>query len=62
MIDDPREGCRCEGGVNGHQHRALVMRVNGSFEKDRDRAIFGQTMNTSEALRRRALAPTNGHA
>lgn len=61
MKDDPREGCRCEGGVDGHAHRALLMRVNASFEKDRERAIFGQTMNTSQALRRRASAPSNGH-
>ncbi len=62
MIDDPREGCRCNGGANGHDHRLLVMRVNASFEKDRERALFGQGNTTSEALRRRAIAPTNGHA
>lgn len=62
MKDDPREGCRCEGGADGHEHRTLLMRVNRSFEKDRERAIYGQTMNTSEALRKRALAPMNGKA
>lgn len=58
---DPRESCRCEGGPTGDQHRALVMRVDRSFEQDRERAIFSQTVNTSEGLRRRAVAPMNGH-
>jgi len=59
---DPREGCRCEGGHTGHEHLLLVKRVDRSFEKDRERAIFSQTVNTSEGLRRRAVAPLNGHA
>jgi hypothetical protein len=59
---DPRESCRCDGGADGPEHRALVMRVNASFEKDRERALLGMAVASAEALRRRAIAPTNGHA
>lgn len=59
MKQDPREGCRCESP--GH-HALLVARVDRSFEQDRDRALLAQKVATSEALRIRALAPTNGHS
>lgn len=53
------EGSACGCGSPA-EHRALVARVDRSFEADRERAVLAMRVATSEALRVRALAPTNG--
>lgn len=44
------------------EHFELVKRVDRSFEQDRERALLALKVSTSQALIRRASAPTNGHA
>lgn len=61
MKQEPRDGCRCDGGPTSPEHRALLALVDRSFEQDRDRAQLALQVATSEALRVRAAAATNGH-
>lgn len=53
--------CSCETLA---EHDAMVNRVDASFAKDYDgsRRRYADQVSTSQALRKRALAPTNGSA
>lgn len=51
--------CTC---ASPGDHTLMLMRIDASFQRDRERALLGQMVATSEALRRRAGAATNGHA
>jgi hypothetical protein len=62
MTQRRSEGSRCECG-SPEEHAKLVANVDESFKRDYDgsRMRLALQVSTSEALRRRALVPKNGH-